>query len=308
MKSQRTGRFFRLSLALGLALALGCDFFTARPPTQASPSAATAPAAPPATPPTTPVVTTTAYLPVVTSSPSIIWRPPLDTTWQWQLTGLPIVTTIEAQMYDIDLFDNDARVVAELHALGRHVVCYVNAGAWENWRPDAGQFPPEVLGNPYQGWPGERWLDIRRIDVIGPIMRARFDQCRAKGFDALEPDNIDGYEADTGFPLTYQDQLTYNLWLAEEAHARGLSIAMKNDGGQIADLLPHYDWALLEDCFYQGWCEQFSPFVTAGKAVFAAEYTDTGITTAEFCPLANTLRFNAMLKHRDLDAWREACP
>ena len=66
-------------------------------------------------------------------------------------------------MYDIDLFDNDVAAVAALHAQGSVVICYISVGSWEDWRPDAGQFPSEVLGNDYEGWPGEKWLDIRRI-------------------------------------------------------------------------------------------------------------------------------------------------
>jgi len=76
----------------------------------------------------------------------------------------------------------------------------------------------------------------------------------------------------------------------------------------VVPLLPYFDWALTEDCFAQGWCDQVRPFVVAGKAVFAAEYTDTGITPAQFCPQAATLGFNAILKRRDLDAWRATCP
>ncbi len=254
--------------------------------------------------PTLPAPTTTAHLPLVIKSS--IWRPALNTRWQWQLTT-PIEPSVDASMYDVDLFDTSASVVDALHAQGRKVVCYVSVGSWENWRPDANQFPPEVIGNDYAGWPGEKWLDVRRIDLLAPIMRARFDQCRAKGFDALEPDNIDGYANNTGFPLTAQDQLTYNIWLTTEAHARGLSIGLKNDADQVSDLLPDFDWALTEDCFDQGWCNRVAPFIAAGKAVFAAEYTDTGLTLDQFCPQANALNFNAILKHRDLDAWREAC-
>jgi hypothetical protein len=236
------------------------------------------------------------------------WRPALDTTWQWHLTELPVDQSFDVDMYDIELFDNDASVVDALHAQGRIVICYISVGSWEDWRPDKDQFPPEVIGKNYQGWEGEKWLDIRRIELLAPVMRARFDQCKAKGFDGIEPDNIDGYTNDTGFPLTYEDQLAYNIWLANEAHARGLSIGMKNDGGQAADLLPYFDWALTEDCFDQGWCEELIPFIEAGKPVFAAEYTDTGITLDEFCPLAKTMKFSAILKNRELDSYREACP
>jgi hypothetical protein len=62
----------------------------------------------------------------------------------------------------------------------------------------------------------------------------------------------------------YDHQKTYNIWLANEAHARGLSIGLKNDDEQIADLLPYFDWALTEDCFFQGWCASMTPFITAG--------------------------------------------
>jgi hypothetical protein len=210
-------------------------------------------------------------------------------------------------MYDIDLFDNDASVVAALHAQDRKAMCYISAGTWEEWRPDTGNFPAPVIGEGYEGWPGEKWLDVRRIDRLAPIMRARLEQCRVKGFDGIEPDNIDGYTNDTGFPLTYEDQLKYNIWLANEAHERALSIGLKNDPDQVAELLPYFDWALTEDCFAQGWCDQLLPFVAAGKAVFAAEYTDTGMTVEKVCPQANDMGFSAILKHRDLVAYRETC-
>ena len=37
--------------------------------------------------------------------------------------------------------------------------------------------------------------------------------CCDKGFDGIEPDNIDGFLNNTGFDLTYEDQLAY-IWLA----------------------------------------------------------------------------------------------
>lgn len=261
----------------------------------------------------TTVLTPSLYLPLVFAPPSSgWWQPGVNTSWQWQLTGSPIDQSFDVDAYDIDLFDNDASVVAALHAQGRKVICYVSVGSWEDWRPDQDQFPPSVLGNNYEGWPGEKWLDIRQIDVLAPIMRARLDQCRDKGFDGVEPDNIDGYTNNTGFPLTYQDQIDYNTWLANEAHARGLSIGLKNDSEQVGDLLPYFDWAMTEDCFADGdWCTDVEPFVAAGKAVFAAEYTDR-LTISEFtnqvCPQASALGFSAILKDRDLDAWRRACP
>jgi hypothetical protein len=237
------------------------------------------------------------------------WGKPLGSLrWQWQLTGMPVDLSIEGDVYDIDLLENDASVVKALHEQGRKVICYVSVGSREDWRPDADQFPASVIGNDYEGWQGENWLDIRQIDLLAPVMRARLDLCRDKGFDSIEPDNIDGYTNDTGFPLTYEDQLKYNLWLAEEAHARGLSIGLKNDADQVADLLPHFDWALTEDCFVEGWCEEMTPFIQAGKPVFAAEYTDTGVTIEQLCQEAKQLNISLILKNRELDAWLQTCP
>ena len=134
------------------------------------------------------------------------WHPTFGLTWQWQIGDDDIDTSIKADVYDIDLY-LDQSIIDELHAKGRKVICYISVGSWEDWRPDKDQFPPEVLGKDYDGWPGERWLDIRQLDKLAPIMRARLDLCQSKGFDAVEPDNMEIYTNDTGFPLTYEDQL-----------------------------------------------------------------------------------------------------
>jgi hypothetical protein len=231
-----------------------------------------------------------------------IWVPAMNTPWQWQLTGA-LDLTIDVPMYDIDLFDNSAATVAGLHARGRHVVCYFNAGAWENWRTDALQFPSSVLGNGTR-WRGERWLDIRQRDIVWPLMEARMDLCKQKGFDAVEPDNIDGYTNSTGFPLTASDQATYNMWLSNAAHARGLSIGLKNDLDQVSQLVSAFDWALAEQCFQYQECSRLAPFTQSGKAVFEVEYN---LPLSAFCSQAIALKFNAMRKSLDLDAFREPC-
>ena len=163
------------------------------------------------------------------------WHPPPGTTWQWQLTGA-IDTSIDVEMYDIDLFDVPAATISSLIAAGRAVICYLSAGSWEDWRPDAGDYPPGVLGNPLDGWPGERWVDIRRLDILGPILEARLDLAESKGCTGVEPDNVDAYQNDSGFPLQAADQLVFNRWLASEAHQRGLSVGLKNDLDQVPDL------------------------------------------------------------------------
>ncbi len=234
------------------------------------------------------------------------WKPAVETTWQVQYTGT-LNTNVVVQMYDLDMFDATAAQVASLRAAGRTVVGYINMGAWEDWRPDKDAFPPEVLGKDYTGWPGEKWLDIRRLDLLAPILRARMDLARSKGFEGIDPDNVNGYENDTGFPLTAADQLAFNKWLAAEAHQRGLAIGLKNDADQAAALVAHFDWIITESCFYEGWYDTVKVFISAGKPVFAIEYTDQ-TTLDAFCARATALRFSAILKNRTLDAYRSACP
>jgi hypothetical protein len=231
------------------------------------------------------------------------WVPAPHTTWQWQLTG-PVDTSVDAQMYDVDLFDVSADVVSALHQQGRSVVCYMSAGTYEAWRPDAHDFPAAVLGASLGQWSGERWLDIRQLDALGPIMQRRLDLCQAKGFDGVELDNVDGYTNASGFPLNASDQLVYNAWLADQAHARGLSVGLKNDLEQIPELLVSFDWALDEQCFEYDECDQLQPFVQAGKAVFEVEYN---LSPASFCRRATAMQFNAIRKNLALDVARTAC-
>ncbi len=221
-----------------------------------------------------------------------IWRPAPGTSWQWQLQGT-IDTTIDVEMYDIDLFDTPVATIADLKADGRIVVCYLSAGSWEDWRPDAADYPAVVLGNPLSGWPGERWVDIRRLDLLGPILDARLDLARDKGCTGVEPDNVDAYQNSSGFPLDAADQLVFNRWLATHAHARGLSIGLKNDLDQVAALEPDFDWALNEQCYEYDECDALQPFIDAGKAVFGVEYSGDEYV---FCPYFNALGYSWLKK------------
>ena len=227
-------------------------------------------------------------------------------TWQWQIGNNDIDTSINANVYDIDLYVEQS-IIDELHAKGRKVIGYMSVGSWEDWRPDKDQFPSEMLGKDYEGWKGEKWLDIRQMDKLAPILLARLDLCKAKGFDAVEPDNMEIHTNDTGFPLTYDDQLKFALWLADESHKRGLAIGIKNAADQVKDLVGHFDFAITEDAFFYGWAEKMNPFIESGKPVFAAEYTDLGGDFASYCKKSQQLNFSTILKHRGLDAWLQTC-
>ncbi len=243
------------------------------------------------------------------TAPPDRWQPAPGDTWQWQLQD-EIDPTIDAAIYDIDLFDASPESIATLKAEGRRLICYVSVGTVEGWRPDAAEFPAAAIGDAYDEWPGERWLDIREIGLLAPVLLTRLDHCRDKGFDGIEPDNVDAFANETGFAIDVADQERFLRWLAAEAHARGLSIGLKNDPELVPSLVEDFDWALTEDCYVDGWCEEMTPFIAAGKPVFMAEYTDQ-LSRSRFaiavCPFAAGLGFSAILKGRDLDATRVAC-
>ena len=176
-----------------------------------------------------------------------------------------------------------ASVVARPARAGRHVVCYLDVGTFERGRPDAAAFPAVGRGQGAAGLARRALARHPPARRAGPILERRLDLCAQKGFDAVEPDNVDAYANDSGFPLTAADQLRFNRFLARAAHARGLSIGLKNDLDQVAALEPEFDWALNEQCFQYPECDRLRPFVRAGKAVFVAEYE---LETAAFCPAA----------------------
>ncbi|MFI5027470.1 MAG: endo alpha-1,4 polygalactosaminidase [Solirubrobacterales bacterium] len=229
------------------------------------------------------------------------WRPTI-VPWQWQLQG-KINTSVPASVYDVDGFETPASTVRLLHSQGRRVICYLDVGSWENYRPDAKKFPRSVLGNRYEGFPNERWLDIRRFHSFASILERRFATCARKNFDAVEPDNLAGFENKTGFPLTAADQLRFNRWVARRVHALGMAVALKNDGIQAAALVGEFDFAIVEQCFQYRECGLYRTFVEHGKAVFEAEYE---LEPAKYCSQASALDFSAIGKSYELFAkpWR----
>ena len=229
------------------------------------------------------------------------------TSWQWQIDGSTINETVldgvsnPKKMYDIDMFATDSATIGRLHAKGIYVVCYVETGSWENFRPDATSYPQSVLGNNLVGFPNERLVDIRQIAVLQPIIAARFDLAKSKGCDGIEPDLDDTYTGyNTGFPLTMQHQLAYNKAVADLAHARGMSIGLKNGasaGGVFEQAMVQFtDWALNEECNQFGECGGYNVYIAADKAVFQVEYTASGTTAAQICPADNAANFDGILK------------
>lgn len=227
------------------------------------------------------------------------------TTWQWQLQGT-LDTSFDVAVYDIDLFDVDAVQIAGLHADGRTVLCYLSAGTFEPFREDATDFPDEVKGNAYDPpFEEELYLDVRDPRVLA-ILEERFDLAVTKGCDGVEPDNVELHDQDTGFAITPEENLAFNRFLASEAHARGLSIGLKNNLSQLDDLVDDFDWALNEECFAFDECDVYvDNFLAQNKAVFHAEYQGQA---ASVCAVTAPLGLSTIVKDIELFAPVTFCP
>ncbi|HLY37574.1 MAG TPA: endo alpha-1,4 polygalactosaminidase [Candidatus Binatia bacterium] len=205
-----------------------------------------------------------------------------------------------------DVDDTDA--VNAIHARGARVICYVDAGTDEPFRPDHQAYLDFdaacggcLLGKPVSGFREEHWVNIDddqgQRDFLLGIVTTRIDRCVADGFDAVEFDNVDGYANDTGLPFSEATQLLFDTALANLAHQKGLTVGLKNDLGQIGELLPYFDFAINEQCQQYHECAALDPFVAAGKPVFQVEYQ---VGAGTVCPPANAANRNAILKSVDL--------
>lgn len=236
------------------------------------------------------------------------WAPDQRRPFDIQFTT-PFNLARPVALLELDLFDSSAEQIKALQARGVRTVCYINAGAWENWRADARDYPPALIGRAYGGWPNERWLDIRDLAALGPILEKRLQLCQKKGFDAVDFDNVDGYANQTGFPLNAKDQLAFNRWLAKAAKRYGLKVALKNALELVPELVQDFDFAIAESCFGEGGCEPLKAFREADKPVFVVEYTNVRRKMARFCQEAQELDVQLIFKTKSLNGKLHArCP
>ena len=238
---------------------------------------------------------------------------------------------VTPEVFDIDLYVDqkvagdgnfvvNTAAVDAIHAAGGHVICYLDAGDAETYRPDYQRFVRFdrrchgcLIGNPFsQVFPDEFFLNINndqgQRDFILAVNRARVSKCAKAGFDGVEWDIIDTYEdPHSGFHISYRTQLKFNTALANLAHRYAMSVAMKNDPSQVKDLLPYFDYAVVEECFQYHFCSGIRRPARPrssrrGKAVFEVEYR---LTRDEFCPQAATLGINAIKKSRTYSSFAE---
>jgi len=252
------------------------------------------------------------------------------------VTGTSFSTgrTVAPTVFDIDILQDgkcyspqdysvlNYAAVQAIHVRGAKVIGYIDAGTAETWRPD---FPEMqafdqscdgcLFGNPLSHFPDEYWLNITtNATGINPNtgerqtaraflldeMLTRLKEARLIGVDAIEFDDVDGWQSHTGLSITAGDQLRYNIKLANLAHQMGFAVGLKNDLNQATTLQPYFDFAINEQCFQYSECGALIPWSTQyGKAVFNVEY---GEDPASFCPKANSaaVNFNSIGKTDDL--------
>lgn len=224
------------------------------------------------------------------------------TPWHLQLSG-KLQEKSWARVYNIDLFDTPAATIASLKARGKVVHCYFSAGSYEDWRPDKSSYPASVLGKPLDGWPGERWVDLRATG-LRTILQARLDLAKSKGCAGVDPDNVDGYSHDTGFALKQSDTVNFLRWLADEAHRRGLTVGLKNGIEILSQVSGAVDWAVNEQCHQYAECSAYRSFIAAGKPVFNVEYSGSLST---LCSKARTLKLSTIKAPLALNGPADPC-
>jgi hypothetical protein len=218
------------------------------------------------------------------SRPGGCWYPPhLDSEhhpmrWDWQIgrvTPLRRTGRDAVDIYDVDGFLTTAAQVTAIRSAWQaatlphpRAVCYLDL-AWEDYRPDATPgsassgsassgtaFPASTLGLVYNGYPDERWVDFRQLDALKPMLRERIGMCARKGFDAVELDDIDGFDppATTGFDLTPGDVENFLAYAFNEVHQYGMTVLWKNSP-YLTSWGRHYaDGAVVEECYLSHDC------------------------------------------------------
>lgn len=243
------------------------------------------------------------------SAASIALPPGGKVSWDWQIgaaTEADIGVPAGVKLLDVDGFATSAAKVASLESAGIYTVCYINAGSYQPGLPDSAEYPDSLKIQADPDWPGEYFLDVTDVfepgSVLATILRARFKMCKDKGFDALEPDNLQNDENVTSGTktITLSEQLDFNGWVADEAHAAGLAVFQKNGPDKVLlkdrtgkMMVEKFDGILNEQCQQFSECDPLGEYSKRGKLALDVEYK-AGLTVD--CAASAKLQINALKK------------
>ncbi|OUM65822.1 glycoside hydrolase family 114 protein, partial [Piromyces sp. E2] len=205
------------------------------------------------------------------------------------------------EVIEID-YGKSKQEIQKFHDYGKKVICYFSGGTIEQGRPDYNKFTAVsgLVRNRYSDWPKERWLDYRK-DGIRPLLLARMKECVAKGCDAIDVDNVDGYQVgdvknEWSNPLTKQDAIKFTTWLGKTAHDLGLSIGLKNCLDIVDTVGQYYDFAVNEGCIRRDECHYYKNFLATGKPVLGITYKGLDRNRKALCRNLNGLPISMIIK------------
>ena len=221
----------------------------------------------------------------------------LDTNWGRSLAPQFVILPLYSS--EPGVAPLTARQIETLHQADIRVVCSIVAGYWDRNAPDSGAFTPAMIGRPVWGGEDRRWLDVRNTGVR-KLMAARIAHAASIGCDAVDLSYHQLWYQNTGFFITYGDQLAFNRFLADTAHTNGLAVALHNTTQQINDLVGWFDFAIAEGCLEAGECLTYAPFLALGKPVFHIEY-EAMTWEMHVCNAGRDLGFNTIIKTRGGD-------
>ncbi|KAJ7589052.1 glycoside hydrolase family 114 protein [Mycena floridula] len=188
----------------------------------------------------------------------------------------------------------------ESPAAGKYNICYINAfqtqddaaAFWQcksnfSYRTElspqnAGLLLHKANGALFEDpdWPGEFFLDTRtdaNRQAIAVIINGWIDSCQSKGFNAIEPDNLDTFTRSNKL-LTAADNLALAKLFTDHAHSVGLAVAQKNAGpelGSTGKATAGFDFAVAEECQEFDECDAYA--AVYGNNYIEIEYTEDGI-------------------------------
>lgn len=228
-------------------------------------------------------------------------------TFDWATNSTQVHQAAEVVI--VDAFDTPEATISSLKAQGKIVMAYLNVGVWEDFRPDAGEFPEAILGNEAEGWAGSRMIDISNI---GSQMTNRLDMIKQKGFDGVGLYGFDyALYYDSGFDITQEAVFNYCVNLANYGHAQNLSVGQIDGLILTQDLSYYFDWLLSLRVFEYNGTSATAPYSNQNKAILDIEttdaYPDVATFETEVCPQANSLGISAILKSQGLTEFIFSC-
>ena len=108
----------------------------------------------------------------------------------------------------------------------------------------------------YYGYANERWVDFRQLNALKPMLNERISMCAAKGFDAVELDDIDSFDpaSTSGFHLTIGDAQNYLAYADNLIHQHGMTVMWKNSAYLSSWGRRYTDGAVVEECYVYNEC------------------------------------------------------